>query len=59
MGAICNFVKYQSCHDLASDYGAQRDSFKACVHWDRQGSNQITTLNPTPHIFKDANDWSN
>jgi hypothetical protein len=39
--------------------GHKGDSFKACVHWDREGSNPITTLNSIPHILKDANDWSN
>ena len=37
-------VKDQGSHDLASEYGAQRACFKAKVHRDQKGSNQITTL---------------
>jgi hypothetical protein len=38
------FAKDQSSHDLVSEYGAQKACFKAYVHWDRKGLNQITII---------------
>jgi len=37
-------VKERGCYYLVSEYEAQRTGFKAYVHWDRKGSNPITTL---------------
>jgi len=37
-------MKDQVSLDLASEFGAQRASFKTCVLWDSKGSNPITTL---------------
>jgi len=37
-------VRDQGSDDLVSEYGAQRASFKAKVHWDRKASNPFTIL---------------
>jgi len=35
-------VNEQGCHNLASAYGAQRDSLKGWVYRERRGSNPLT-----------------
>jgi hypothetical protein len=51
LGQSGTSVRDNGSHDLASQYEAQRGYFKIQVHWDRKGSNPVTTLTRLTAVY--------